>query len=161
MPVESSHSRYSNKTIWFTFLYISDNVTKADCFAKAANYYDKAMFQMKRGGLAVTDPAYKYIVKNHKMALGVIMDERRLEQVEQFYQVSVLWYLIIRLNVYQDWDFPQIFHLDGDFPIVKKTLKVLILWRFNGIDPRFSNTFDFQCLCRVFLWRENICFLVR
>lgn len=74
----------------------------AVCFDKAANYYDKAMFEMKRGGLDVTDPAYKTIVKNHKLALKVLMDERRSEQVKQFYQVSILRYLVIRLHVCQD-----------------------------------------------------------
>lgn len=62
----------------------------ADCFAKAAKYYDEAKFQIERGGLAVTDPAYKSIVKNHKLALKVLMDERRMEQVKQFYQVSLM-----------------------------------------------------------------------
>lgn len=74
----------------------------AVCFDKAAHYYDKAMFEMKRGGLDVTDPAYKTIVKNHKLALKVLMDERRSEQVKQFYQVSILRYLVIRLHVCQD-----------------------------------------------------------
>lgn len=64
----------------------TDAKTVADCFAKAANYYDEAKFQIERGGLAVTDPAYKTIVKNHKLALKVLMDERRSEQVKQFYQ---------------------------------------------------------------------------
>lgn len=82
------HSRYSNKTI--RSLYYSDVETVADCFAKAANYYDEAKFQIERGGLAVTDPAYKTIVKNHKLALKVLMDERRSEQVKQFYQVSLM-----------------------------------------------------------------------
>lgn len=68
----------------------------AKCFAEAADYYDEAKFQIERGGLAVTDPAYKTIVKNHKRALKVLMDERRSEQVEQFYQVSILRYLVIR-----------------------------------------------------------------
>lgn len=81
-------SRYSNKTI--RSLYYSDVETVADCFAKAANYYDEAKFQIERGGLAVTDPAYKTIVKNHKLALKVLMDERRSEQVKQFYQVSLM-----------------------------------------------------------------------
>lgn len=68
----------------------------ANCLARAANYYDKAMSKMKRGGLDVTEPAYKTIVKNHKRALRVLMDERRSEQVKQFYQVSILRYLVIR-----------------------------------------------------------------
>lgn len=64
----------------------TDDAAKADCFAKAANYYDEARFQIERGGLPVTDPAYKAIVKNHKIALKVLMDERRSEQAKQFYK---------------------------------------------------------------------------
>ena len=61
--------------------------TQADCFAKAKNNYDKAMIQIKMGGLSITDPAYANIKRDHGIALkGLQSDE--YEQMEQLYTVS-------------------------------------------------------------------------
>ena len=61
--------------------------TQADCFAKAKNNYDKAMIQIRMGGLSITDPAYANIKRDHGIALkGLQSDE--YEQMEQLYTVS-------------------------------------------------------------------------
>ncbi|XP_048767215.2 uncharacterized protein LOC125674181 isoform X1 [Ostrea edulis] len=57
-----------------------------ECFKKALEYYEEAKCQIRRGGLSVTDPVYKDIVKFHKLTLKVLNDGRGLEQIKQFYQ---------------------------------------------------------------------------
>ena len=63
--------------------------TQADCFAKAKNNYDKAMIQIKMGGLSITDPAYANIKKDHGIALKRLQSDE-YEQMEQFYTVSCI-----------------------------------------------------------------------
>ncbi|XP_048767216.1 uncharacterized protein LOC125674182 [Ostrea edulis] len=57
-----------------------------ECFKKALEYYKEAKCQIRIGGLSVTDPIYKDIVKFHKLTLKVLNDGRGLEQIKQFYQ---------------------------------------------------------------------------
>jgi hypothetical protein len=74
-------------------LLLTEN--KLECFVKASEYYNEAKSQIRIGGLSDTDPVYKDIVKFHKRTLKVLNDERRLEQIKQFYQVGTVIFLII------------------------------------------------------------------